>query len=188
MKRYISSIFLVFICCSSFSSDSISGISKPRMNELQLSIVLGGSSNTHGKYHTMGYSRLFNLEEKSYLGFYLGLGYLPPKSKQLFAHKIGFDGYKFYAYTGRFQFVQMVQNFGLYSAIEYTFLTHNEDLYYANEHQFMIKMGVEFLFFKNHLSLRPQIGLGRSRLQDPYDPTYFQENALTFGFDIGFCF
>jgi hypothetical protein len=186
MRKYIQIFIIVFSSTRIFGDDSIPTIYPIRKNEIQMNISIG--AHNYGLYHTLGYSRLFRLKGNSYLGFYGGLGYLPPKSKQLFAHKIGFDGYKLYAHTARIQFIQVVKNIGIYSALEYTYLTKNIYQNTQNQHRFICKLGAEFYLFKKHLSLSPQVGLGYAYLQDPYDSYYFNAKTITLGFDIGFCF
>jgi hypothetical protein len=188
MKKIFQIVLIFFANVNAFGDDSIPKIYDIRKNEIQLAVSGGGAYN-FGLYHTLGYSRLFSLKGNSYLGIYGGLGYLPPKSKQLFAHKIGFDGYKLYAHTARIQFVQVVKNIGIYSALEYTYLAKNIYFSYINQHHFIWKFGVEFYIFKKHLSLSPQIGIGYATLQDPYDPPYnINAKMITLGLDIGFCF
>lgn len=129
------------------ADDSIPSSRVLRPNEIQLTVSIG--AHNYGLYHTIGYEHLFHLKNKSYLSVYAGLGYLPPKSKQLFAHKIGFDGYKLYAHTARIQFIQVVKNIGIYSALEYTYLAKNIYFSYINQHHFIWKFGAEFIYLKN---------------------------------------
>ena len=101
MKRTIKIMFILLYGINGFGNDSIPSISELRKNEIQLS--LAAFSHNDDVYHTFGYSRLFRLKRNAYLGFYGGVGYLPKNND--FFYKLGFTGYKLYAYTGRLQFV-----------------------------------------------------------------------------------
>jgi hypothetical protein len=185
MKRSIQILVIVFISTFAMADGNIPSSRVLRPNEIQLTVSIG--AHNYGLYHTIGYAHLFHLKNKSYLNLYAGLGYLPPKSKQLFAYKIGFDGRKLYAHTARIQFVQEFMNVGFYGGFEYTYLTKNTNGG-GDEHQFLGKVGFEFYLFKKHLSFSPQIGLGRAHLQDLDDTDFHQEYAISYGFDLGFCF
>ena len=112
MKKIILIYVIVFIGTFAMADDSIPSSRVLRPNEIQLTVSLG--AHNYGLYHTIGYAHLFHLKNKSYLSLYAGLGYLPPKSKQLFANKIGFDGYKLYEHTALLQFLQEFINVGFY--------------------------------------------------------------------------
>jgi hypothetical protein len=185
MKKILQIALIFLASVTTKADDSIPSLRVLPPNKIQLTVAIG--AHNYGLYHTIGYAHLFHLKKKSYLSIYGGLGYLPPKSKQLFAYKIGFDGYKLYAHTARVQYVHEFTNVGFYGGFEYTFLT-KEVGNAGDEHQFLGKVGIEFYLFKKHLSISPQLGLGRAHLQDLDDTEFYQENAISYGFDIGFCF
>lgn len=177
-------IVLFYVSHPSFSDDSISKVSDLRKNEIQLS--LAAFSHNDAVYHTVGYSRLFRVKTDSYIGFYGGVGYIPKNGD--FFYKLGFSGYKFYAYTGRLQFVKKFRKTSLYTALEYTYLDPPRGSKYGEDNQFMVKLGADFNFFNGHFALTPQIGAGLFHGQDFYDPGYYEAFCLKFGIDIGFCF
>jgi hypothetical protein len=185
MKRTIKIIFILLFGINGFGNDSIPSF-ELRKNEIQLS--LAAFSHNDDVYHTFGYSRLFRLKRNAYLGFYGGVGYLPKNND--FFYKLGFTGYKLYAYTGRLQFVLKFRKTSLYTAMEYTYVEpkFGDSFYYGEDNQFMVKIGADFHLCKGHFSLTPQIGAGLFHGQDPYYPYYYEAFCLKVGLDIGFCF
>lgn len=184
MKRTIKIMFLLLLGIKGFGNDTIPRISDLRKNEIQLS--LAAFSHNDAVYHTVGYSRLFLVKRDSYIGFYGGVGYIPKNGD--FFYKLGFSGYKFYAYTGRLQFVKKFRKTSLYTALEYTYLDPPRGSKYGEDNQFMVKLGAGFNFFNGHFALTPQIGAGLFHGQNFYHPSYNEAFCLKVGLDIGFCF
>jgi hypothetical protein len=169
------------------ANDTIPKIRKLRTDEILLSVSV--ESVLFGTYHSIGYARSYQLKGNSYLGFYFGVGYLPPKSEQLFADKLGFKGDRLYAHTARLQFMQKQKKLELYAAIEYNYLesTANATGHFDYERHFMGKVGTKLYLFKRHLFISPQFGLGLAKIRQAYTPVK-NRTQLSFGFDLGFCF
>jgi hypothetical protein len=185
MKKILQILLILLVNKSVLAEDSIPKSTELRSNEVQIAIN-GGSSINYGLYYTLGYTRLFKLKSNSFLGFYFGLGYLPKKAG--FLNEIGFEGYKFYSYTGRFEFKRKIKNFAIHTALEYTYLAEKKGTVDEDEHQYMGKIGMDMYLFKRHLSFTPQIGLGRVLFKYPMAQSYSSDFYFNIGFDIGFCF
>jgi hypothetical protein len=188
MKRIILFFFInILTIISAKADDTIPKLRKLRTDEILLNVSI--ASTLFGTYHSIGYARSYQLKGNSYLGFYVGLGYLLPKSEQLFADKLGFKGDKLYAYTARLQYVYKLKKLDLYSAFEYNYLesSANATGYFDYERHFLGKIGVDLYLFKRHLSFSPQLGLGMAKIRQAYTPIK-NISQLNVGFDIGFCF
>jgi hypothetical protein len=186
INKLIYTLILVLLLLPANASDTLTKIPKLRGDEFLISLSYG--SYLFGYYHSVGYSRSYQLEGNSYIGFYAGLGYLPPKSEQLFADELGFKGDKLYAYSTRLQFVQKLKKIDLFTAFEYNYLKSSIPSYIGRERHYMGKLGVEFYLFKKHLSFTPQVGAGFARLNIPGITDKTTRRNLSVGFDIGYCF